>query len=94
MTGGYSTPDRLSSTDIIDQDFNIKRGPDLPDTIYNHCVTNWNSSHMLLTGGYTGSKRYSFSYEDKNKLLISTLIIATRFITLMLKQRHGHRVHQ
>ena len=50
-------PYETSSTDIIDQDFNIKRGPDLPTPIKGHCVTNWNSSHMVLTGGFDGSYR-------------------------------------
>ena len=61
VTGGRNTANaRVSSTDIIDQDFNVKRGPDLPDRIYNHCIANWNSSHMLLTGGSDGHIRYSY----------------------------------
>ena len=41
----------LNSTDIIDKDFNIIRGPDLPFNIYNHCIVNWNNTHMILIGG-------------------------------------------
>ena len=55
VTGGRNkSSSRVSSTDIIEQDFHIKRGPDLPDRIYSHCIANWNSTHMLLTGGSDG----------------------------------------
>jgi len=37
VTGGYDAG-YLSSTDIIDKDFNIKRGPDLPAAMYSHCI--------------------------------------------------------
>ena len=60
VTGGYRYR-FLSSTDIIDKDFNIKRGPDLPVVMSHHCIVNWNDTHMLLTGGNDGyNYRYSF----------------------------------
>ena len=60
VTGGRLDRDEvLSSTDIIDKDFNIKRGPDLPAVMEAHCIVTWNNTHMLLTGGWGGSYRYS-----------------------------------
>jgi len=64
VTGGYNVNYHLSSTDIIDQDFNVKQGPELPFTVSDHCIVNWNISHMLLTGGDGGSFRRNTWYFD------------------------------
>ena len=56
LTGGTDENfKRLNSTELIDQDFNIKQGPYLPFALHWHCVTNWNSTHMILIGGFQES---------------------------------------
>ena len=83
VTGGYNGDnDVLSSTDIVDQYLNIKRGPDLPLEVHYHCMVNWNSSHMLLTGGTVEGTGFDLKYA-----CIS--LLECRFILLILVSMTG-----
>jgi len=67
VTGGKDENYENSyTTDVIDKDFNIKEGPILPFGLSAHCVTNWNSTHMLLIGGYQTSSSNRVFFFDIN----------------------------
>ena len=53
VTGGYENYNAITATtDIIGKDLNITEGPPLPKPLANHCVTQWNSTHLIVAGGY------------------------------------------
>ena len=54
----------LSSSEIY-EDGEFKAGPEMPVTVYSHCMVRLNETHSLLTGGATNLDQVSIFHNHQ-----------------------------
>ena len=59
VTGGYDGENELNSTEVYDASSDeFSDYMELPETTYDHCILNYNQTHLLLI---TGANSYLFN---------------------------------
>ena len=71
--GGYSAENIFESIDLMNAK-EWRKEKDLPFRVYNHCITRYNETHFLLTGGWlnwvgVSLKKFEFKMEMKSFFL-------------------------
>ena len=45
----------VDSTEFLHQSGDVIKGPKLPAKLSSHCITGWNTTHIMVLGGHAGN---------------------------------------
>ena len=73
--GGYDTENSFKSIDLMNAK-EWRKEKDLPFNVASHCITRYNESHFLLTGGWNkrvSLEKFEFKMQIKSFFLIENI---------------------